>query len=183
MNTWITSDLHFGHNNILKYCPNTRGHFRDVSHMNEEMIHLWNDSVLPTDTVYLLGDIAFSNSTEAIKILKRLNGRKILIEGNHDRKNLRDPVFRNCFEEIHNYLEITYNKISIIMFHYPIAEFNLQFRGAVHFHGHCHGNPSGIGEYRAVDVGYDATGQVVNRIEDMIQLALKGKIKESHRNM
>jgi hypothetical protein len=66
------------------------------------------------------------------------------------------------------------------MFHYPIAEFNQQHRGAVHFHGHLHGNPSGIEEYRVLDVGMDSTGWIVLEMDDAVRRALKGEIKGHH---
>ncbi len=108
MNTWITSDLHFGHTNIMKFCPQSRSRFNnDVDYMNEQMVREWNATIAPEDTVYILGDVAFLPADKAVKIMRRLNGRKILIEGNHDRKLLNDPVFRSCFAEVHPYLCIT----------------------------------------------------------------------------
>lgn len=178
-NTWVTSDLHFGHTNILKFCAKTR-RYTDVEHMNEAMVQDWNFQVQPEDTVYLLGDLAFMPAAKAVKLFNRLNGKKILVEGNHDRKILKDPVFRKCFAEIHNYLEVRYDGTLVVMFHYPIAEWNQCHRGAVHFHGHLHGNPSGLEELRIMDVGMDATGKVVVRMEDAIRKALAGKIKEHH---
>jgi calcineurin-like phosphoesterase family protein len=180
MRTFITSDLHFGHANIMKFCPKTRGHFTDVDQMREEMIRLWNDSVKDGDLVYILGDVAFLSASEAVKIMKRLNGKKILIEGNHDRKLLNDPVFRSCFEEIHKYHEINYDGTKVILFHYPIYEWNQMHRGAVHFYGHLHGDVTGLEKYRARDAGYDATGMVVWDIQDAIADALKGEIKGHH---
>jgi calcineurin-like phosphoesterase family protein len=180
MKTWITSDLHFGHKNIMKFCPKTRGHYTDTDVMREDMIRIWNDNVQDGDLVYILGDVAFLPAVEAVAIMRRLNGRKILVEGNHDRKILNDPVFRSCFEEIHKYLEIRYNDTMIVMLHYPIAEWNQMHRGAVHFYGHLHGNPSGLENYRARDVAYDATGHVVWLMEDAIADALKGEIKGHH---
>ena len=59
MKKWITSDLHFGHANIMKFCPVTRAGFRDVDHMNECMIEEWNQSVAPEAEVFILGDVAF----------------------------------------------------------------------------------------------------------------------------
>jgi calcineurin-like phosphoesterase family protein len=180
MKTWITSDLHFGHKNIMKFCPKTRGHYTDTDVMREDMIRIWNESVSPEDLTYILGDVAFLPAAEAVKIMRRLNGRKILVEGNHDRKMLNDPVFRSCFEEVHKYLWITYAGTQVIMFHYPIAEWDQMHRGAVHFHGHLHGNTSGLEKYRARDAGCDATGQVVWLMEDAIADALKGEIKGHH---
>ena len=179
MNTWVTSDLHFGHANIMNFCAKTRP-YNDVKHMNESMVLDWNAQVQPDDTVYILGDLAFMPAAEAVKLFNRLNGDKILVEGNHDRKILRDPVFRKCFAEIHNYLEVRHDGTLVVMFHYPIAEWNQCHRGAVHFHGHLHGNPSGIEQYRALDVGMDATGSVVTFMQDAIRLAMRGKIRGHH---
>jgi calcineurin-like phosphoesterase family protein len=178
--TWVTSDLHFGHANIKKFCPETRGRFRDVEHMRETMIGEWNQLVGQDDTVYILGDVAFLPAAEAVAIMHRLHGRKILIEGNHDRKLLNDPAFRACFDQVHNYLRLTHNGQLVILFHYPIAEFDQMHRGAVHLHGHLHGNTSGLEHYRVRDMGFDATGQIVMLLDDAIADALKGAIKGHH---
>jgi calcineurin-like phosphoesterase family protein len=180
MKTWITSDLHFGHNNIIKFCPKTRGHYRDVDHMNSDMISLWNTSVGQDDLVYILGDVAFTSASQATAIMKSLAGNKILIHGNHDSKLIKDPGFQRCFKEIHTYLRLTYNKTLVIMFHYPIWEWDQMHSGSVHFHGHLHGNDNGMPNSRALDVGFDATGQVVSDMDIMIKQALKGLIRNHH---
>ena len=181
MKTYITSDLHFGHKIIMKFCPVTRARFKDdVDYMNEAMVKEWNEIVCPEDTVYILGDFAFLPADKAVKIANRLNGTKILIEGNHDRKLLNDPVFRRCFAEVHKYHHLTYNGTFVTMFHYPIAEWDQMHRGAVHFHGHLHGNESGLENFRALDVGMDSTGWIVLEMEDAIARALRGEIKGHH---
>jgi calcineurin-like phosphoesterase family protein len=78
---FFTSDNHFGHKNIIKYCKRP---FNSVKEMNEALIQKWNEVVSPEDTVYHLGDFAFG---EIDDILPRLNGKIILIRGNHDRKS------------------------------------------------------------------------------------------------
>ena len=181
MKTYITSDLHFGHTNIMKFCPVTRARFKnDVDYMNEAMIKEWNEIVEPDDLVYILGDVAFMPAQKAVQVLKRLNGVKILIEGNHDRKTLKDPSFYNCFKEVHKYLDINYNGTKVVMFHYPIAEWDQMHRGAVHFHGHLHGGESGLEDFRALDVGMDSTGWIVLEMEDAIARAMRGEIKGHH---
>ena len=181
MKTFITSDLHFGHKNIMKFCPVTRARFRDdVSYMNEAMVKEWNDMVAPEDLTYILGDVAFMSGSDAGRIVNRLNGTKILVEGNHDRKTLMDATFRNAFAEVHKYLDINYNGTKCVMFHYPIAEWDQMHRGAVHFHGHLHGNKSGLEGFRALDAGMDATGFIVQDMDLMIAKALKGEIKGHH---
>ena len=81
---FFTSDLHFYHGNIMKYCPKFRD-FNDVNEMNEKLIELWNAVVGPEDTVYDLGDFAFCNKLKDLKsVARRLNGSHVLILGNHD---------------------------------------------------------------------------------------------------
>jgi calcineurin-like phosphoesterase family protein len=181
MTNWITSDLHFGHANIMKFCPQSRARFNnDVDYMNEQMVAEWNATIAPEDTVYILGDVAFLPADKAVKIMRRLNGTKILVEGNHDRKLLNDPVFRSCFAEVHPYLCITYEKTRVVMFHYPIAEWDQMHRGAVHFHGHLHGGVSGMEKYRCRDMGMDATGVIAITMERAIADAMTGEIKGHH---
>jgi calcineurin-like phosphoesterase family protein len=181
MKTYITSDLHWGHKNIMNFCPVSRARFRnDVDYMNQAMVREWNDLIEPEDLVYILGDVAFLPAPKAIEYMRRLNGRKILVQGNHDRKLLQDAGFRGCFEEIHHYLDINYNGTKCVMFHYPIAEWDQMHRGAVHFHGHLHGGVSGMEQYRCRDMGIDATGVIAVLMEDAIRDALTGKIKGHH---
>lgn len=181
MKTYVTSDLHFGHKNIMSFCPVTRARYNgDVEYMNEAMVKEWNEIVQPEDTVYILGDVAFMPASKAAEMIKRLNGTKILIQGNHDHKALKDPMYAKSFKEIHKYLEVNYDGNKICMFHYPIAEWNQMHRGALHFHGHLHGNVSGLEGTRAIDVGMDATGWIVLEMEDAIRRASAGVIKTHH---
>ena len=53
---WMTSDLHFNHENILKYEPVSRP-FATVEEMNEVLIQNWNSKIKPEDIVYVLGDL------------------------------------------------------------------------------------------------------------------------------
>ena len=181
LKTWITSDLHFGHKNIMSFCPETRARFRnDVSYMTEAMIEEWNARVGTADTVYILGDVAFMSGFNASLVMMRLNGVKILIEGNHDRKTLMDVNFRNSFKEVHKYLDITYDGHKVVMFHYPIAEWDQMHRGALHFHGHLHGGVSGLEKYRALDVGMDSTGEIVISMDRAIRMIKDKEIKGHH---
>jgi calcineurin-like phosphoesterase family protein len=169
MKTFITSDLHFGHRNIKKFCPITRSKYdNDTDRMNEQMIVEWNEIVEQEDTVYILGDVAFMSGSDAARIMNRLNGRKILVEGNHDRKTLLDVNFRNAFSEIHKYLEVVHNGTFIVMCHYPIYDHNGAGRGSIMLHGHRHGNPYDL-PGRIKDVGMDSTGKIVVILDDVIR--------------
>jgi regulator of protease activity HflC (stomatin/prohibitin superfamily) len=139
--------------------------------MHKDCISNWNNEVSATDEVFILGDVSFGTPEETADILDKLNGIKHLVLGNHDKNIFRSQWtdVRRKFASINHYLEKTLNGTHIVMFHYPIAEFNKQHRGSVHFHGHVHGTYiQGVHEYRSVDVAYDATGKWgvrVNRVE------------------
>ena len=77
---YFSSDHHFWHNNVIKYCDRP---FASVEEMNEIMILRWNEVVKPEDTVYYLGDFAMAARAPEV-YTNRLNGTKILVNGNHD---------------------------------------------------------------------------------------------------
>lgn len=77
---YFSSDQHYWHNNIIRYCA--RPH-KTVEEMNEDMVLKWNQTVLPEDTIYVLGD--FSLAFRAVETFpQRLMGNKVLVPGNHD---------------------------------------------------------------------------------------------------
>ena len=80
---FITSDNHFNHKNIIKYCDRP---FDSVEEMNEAMIERWNETVSKDDVVLHLGDFCKGNVWMIKQIRERLNGTIILIIGNHDYK-------------------------------------------------------------------------------------------------
>ena len=83
--TYFTSDLHFSHKNIAKFCPQFRPAAPSLEELDEYMIARWNETVHPEDTVYNLGDVSFAHDLKKIEaILRRLNGQHHLILGNHD---------------------------------------------------------------------------------------------------
>ncbi|MCU1392315.1 MAG: metallophosphoesterase [Ilumatobacteraceae bacterium] len=77
-----TSDLHFGHANIIRYCHRP---FADVEAMNAGLVERWNEKVAPTDEVWVLGDFALGTITDTLPLAHRLHGTKVLVAGNHDR--------------------------------------------------------------------------------------------------
>ena len=133
---FVTSDLHFGHANVIKFDNRP---FQNVEEMDRALIALWNETVSKRDTVYILGDFSWYRGEKTNEILKQLNGKKILIIGNHDRNFLNDEAFnRKLFVGIYDYFEFKENHVRYIMFHYPIADFNGKHRGAIHLYGHIH---------------------------------------------
>jgi len=97
MKEYVISDTHFGHANIIQYCHRP---FRDVFEMDEALIRNWNNVVSSDDLVYHLGDFAlYKDKSRIAEIVSRLNGRIVLIMGNHDTKPPRfylDCGFKNA---------------------------------------------------------------------------------------
>jgi len=164
---YVTSDIHFLHKSILNFCPVSRP-FADVDEMNEAIVTNWNKTIQPDDLTYILGDITFGRISLTIDLLQRLNGRKILIKGNHDHDALRKEAFRNCFESIHDYLELKYNGNLICMFHYPIHSWNKKHYNSIMLHGHLHGNTVDI-DGKIMDVGMDTNRCHPYLLDDVIE--------------
>lgn len=131
-NRFYISDTHFGHANILTF-EGVEGKpcrvFDSVEEMDETMVDNWNAVVGPQDTIYHLGDVAIKR--KALHILERLNGRKILIKGNHDIFKLKD--YLPHFKDIRSYVV----RDKMIFSHIPICEFSME-RFRVNVHGHTH---------------------------------------------
>ena len=82
MRNWFTADLHLGHRNIIDYCNRP---FADVAEMNRVLITNWNKTIGHDDTVWVVGDFALGKIDETLRMVRQLNGRKVLVAGNHDR--------------------------------------------------------------------------------------------------
>ena len=80
------ADTHFGHDNIRKLSNRP---FSTVEEMDNALINNWNSVVTDDDDVYILGDFSYK-SEDPIDYLKKLNGKKHLIVGNHDNKLLKN---------------------------------------------------------------------------------------------
>lgn len=85
MTTWFTSDIHFGHHNVINYCNRP---YTNTLEMNEDIVKRWNTQVKPNDTVYFLGDFSL-NPRYVEQYISRLNGNIHFILGNHDSPFLR----------------------------------------------------------------------------------------------
>lgn len=135
MKNFYISDLHFGHANVIKFDNRP---FENVEEMEEKMISNWNSVVSNGDTVYILGDFCWGTEKEWIEILKKLNGNKVLIKGNHDLKQISGKL-RKCFTDIKDYKEIIDNNRRVIMSHYPILCYKRSYDNTVWMlHGHTH---------------------------------------------
>ena len=136
-NTFLISDTHFGHANILTFKRNNgellRPDFYDIKHHDEVLIENWNKVVKPADKVYHLGDVGFKNFTYLEQVLKSLNGEKVLIKGNHD--NFKLSQYAQHFKDVRAYHILD----GILLSHIPIHPDSLsRWKGNVH--GHLHDN-------------------------------------------
>lgn len=162
---YYTSDLHFGHSNIIKY---EHRPFTDVQDMTNKLIENWNSVVKDNDTVYILGDFAFNGSASSVddinNIVFKLKGEKHLIIGNHDQFINKQHFKPLLWKEITPYKRIkdTYidelgekhNRI-VCLFHYPIEHWDMQMYGSIHLHGHLHSKPTRLYQENRYNVGCD----------------------------
>lgn len=128
MTTFFTSDTHFGHARIIELCNRP---FEDVDHMNSEIVRRWNEVVSPTDSVVHLGDVALGPIDKSLEVVSRLNGYKVLVNGNHDRPFMNrgkkrfeewHARYSEVFEEVTTstaQIEILANGAVVLVSHFP----------------------------------------------------------------
>ena len=132
---FLVSDTHFGHAGVCRFtradgCTPLRP-WDDAAEMDEAMVKAWNECVRPNDKVYHLGDVVINR--KALGIMRRLNGDKVLIRGNHD--IFKDTDYREHFRELRAYHVMN----GMILSHIPIHSESLG-RFGVNIHGHTHAN-------------------------------------------
>lgn len=123
---YYIADLHFFHE-AMNDRMDKRG-FAGVDEMNEYMIAKWNGKVRRNDDVVIIGDLSWGNAEETNALLKRLNGRLYLIQGNHDRFLTNRDMDASRFRWIRSYEELSDNKRKVVLCHYPIMCYNGQYR-------------------------------------------------------
>ena len=133
---WLTSDLHFYHKNILKYCNRP---FEDVEDMNNTLIKRWNALVKKGDDVFVLGDFCFGGYNRWINILKQLNGKIHLIQGNHDPDKIINRLLEEGYLESVSLMElIKIDNQELFLCHYPMISWPNKERGSWMLYGHTH---------------------------------------------
>ena len=147
-NIWFTSDTHFGHANIIKY---DKRPFESIEEHDEALITRWNTVVGKGDVVYHLGDVAWHNKVIDVEaLLRRLNGTKILITGNHD----KDATLKAAgWSKVTPYHEVTVSGQKICLFHYRMVVWNRSHHGSWALHGHSHGSLPVNLKAKTFDVG------------------------------
>lgn len=170
---WYTADPHFWHYNILKYEARP---YKDITEMNEGLINNWNKKVQKNDSIYILGDFSFGNADQTLEILNRLQGKKYLIKGNHDRV-INTLEIRNKFEWVRDYFVVKENNIPIIMFHYPIQTWDRKHYGSLHFYGHVHSNISDYALVNNIPNAYNVGVDVCNFEPVCLKEILKEEVR------
>lgn len=157
---WYTSDTHFWHRNIIDLCNRP---FTDLPEMHEAIINNWNSCVKPQDEVFIIGDMFFCGAVKIKAIMTRLNGKKHLIRGNHDWRNIKPHRLDLGFDSIVEGMTLEIDNKPVVLSHFPYlgdhteADRYMNFRpkdgGHWLIHGHVH-NGWKIRD-RMINVGVD----------------------------
>ena len=154
---YFISDTHFYHNNIIKYCNRP---FKDTDEMNNYIINKWNKTVTDNDIVYHLGDVTFTDKEKTKNVISKLNGRKYLIRGNHDKHSV--SFYKDCgFIDVYNFLILD----GYLLVHYPLKTDSYMKENLKNFiyelktlpfnyviHGHIHNTECGLENHFNVSV-------------------------------
>jgi predicted phosphohydrolase len=135
---YVTSDTHFSHANIIRYCNRP---FSSVEEMNAAMIDNWNSEVSAGDVVLHLGDVGFGPA--GLACIQQCRGRKILIRGNHDRSFSNGALYRAGFEAVYKKHEspfVYYTPGGLVVEKHPIilmGNYIFNIRGGNYDKTHC----------------------------------------------
>lgn len=162
-NVFLISDTHFGHEGMCKFLNWDGTKVRpwdSAAEMDEVMIERWNAVVKPTDKVYHLGD--FCIARKALAIVSRLNGKKVLIRGNHDIFKLKD--YAEHFYDVRG----SHKLGDFILSHIPVHPEALTNRWcAGNIHGHMHNNI--LPDPRYINVCVERTDYAPLAFEDLAE--------------
>jgi calcineurin-like phosphoesterase family protein len=177
LRVWFTSDHHFGHANIIKYCDRP---FKTVGEMDARMVGLWNSVVGIDDVVYHLGDLTLGDVHDAAHYLSQLNGQIKIVPGSHDGRWLSD-FSPNVTGWAGHPVEILPPLVSlefpglgdekwpqvIVLCHYAMRVWDRSHYGAWHLYGHSHGRLPGHG--KSFDVGVDCMDFTPLSLEQVVE--------------
>lgn len=167
MSIFFTSDTHFGHYNIIRYCKRP---YKSAQEMDIDLVERWNAKVGPSDIVYHLGDFSFGNVAHYRSLL---NGKIHLILGNHDREPIE--LYKEVFDDVSIYKRLNIKGQKIILFHYPIASWDCKSHGSWHLYGHVHEKPVNcLSDALALNVGVDMLNFAPISLEEL-QKTFKSK--------
>lgn len=153
--TWIISDTHFGHYNMIKFSG------RPLN-FNEKLIEKWNKTVGEHDDILHLGDVCMFRGplVDMWQIeASKLPGNKYLIRGNHDKSDI--PGFTTVDEQL-----VEIGGTWILLTHEPKPK---EDWFDINIHGHLHGNKDVRRDYPFdldyhFDVGVEVIGYAPKRL-------------------
>lgn len=153
---FVISDTHFGHKKIIEFEAATRL-FPTIAEHDEELVRRWNATVKKHDTVWHLGDVLFGRDT--FEILRRLNGVKKLVMGNHDCYPSR--LYLEHFNQVVGAVEMR----DCILTHVPVhpSQFG---RYKANIHGHLHSTK--LEDARYINVSADCIGLAPVPLDDLL---------------
>lgn len=169
---WFTSDLHFWHKNICKYCGRP---YDSIEEMNQGIVANWNSVVKEDDTVFVLGDLGFCGIEKLRPLMEQLNGTIYLVQGNHD----SDKVVNKLVEEeiIKAITTLCHIIITgdeecpdqeLTLCHFPMIDWYNKEKGAWMVHGHQHQLPETPScSVLHWDVGLDKNGMTPINFEQL----------------
>jgi len=158
---FFTSDSHFGHDNIRKFCKRP---FEDLHDMHKNFTENWNNVVGENSIVVHAGDLSLTTNFE--RYIEQLNGNIILVQGNHD--NVKESQLHH-FDLVCDLLDLTIDKkYFVTVCHYPMLSWNKSHHGAWQLHGHTHTSENDIRDFR-MSVGVDANNYTPISWEDIVQ--------------
>jgi calcineurin-like phosphoesterase family protein len=110
--------------------------------MDEALIKNWNSVVKENDIVFNLGDFSFASNTRTKEIMDALNGRHVLILGNHDMLRPYNKAIYSAFEYVSQQLQLQIEDRYVYLNHYPFLCYGGSFREPYHsvwqLFGHVH---------------------------------------------
>ena len=160
MTYFFTSDEHYGHTNIIKYCNRP---FKNIDDMDTEIIKRHNEVVGDEDIVIHAGDFTMrKNEREAENYIRRLNGKHIFIKGSHDHwiNNFSHYIWKKEIED--NYIVVCHFAMRV----WPKSHYN-----SWQLYGHSHGKLEGIG--KQMDIGVDTHNYYPYSLEEIKKIMNK----------
>ena len=157
---YFSSDHHFGHTNILKFCNRP---FKDVNEMNQELIDRHNSIVNDNDMVIIIGDFSFLSKPDTKAVIKRMKGHLVFLKGSHDRWL---KPYTQCHELWEHYFKEL--KTYITCCHYQMKTWPRSHYNSIQLYGHHHGNS--IPEGKQMDIGVDTNDYYPYPLTDIINI-------------
>ena len=172
---YYIGDIHFGDQRVMELVGRP---YLSVEEMNCDISSKWNLRVKTSDFVYVLGDFAFDD--ESAQIIDRLQGKKILLMGNHDyvlsQKTLRK------FDRVETICTIADLDRSVCLCHYPLLSFDRSIYGGYHVFGHIHNNKNDVAFLlqkqlsNSFNCGADVIDFVPRTLDELISLKKRGVV-------